>query len=66
MNCTVRHTYELLLESRWTFKVNKKIKQTKKKYKQQNKKTIKQAHKPKQNKTKIYKRANEEYITQAQ
>ena len=64
MNCSY-----FALERRRTFKVNKKIKQKKQNKtntKKQNKKTIKQAHKPKQNKTKIYKWANEEYLTQAQ
>ena len=36
------------------------------KYKKKKQKHNKQADKPKQNKTKIYKRANEEYITHAQ
>ena len=58
------------MERRRTFKINKKnkiIKQKNKyKYKKQNKKNNKQADKPKQNKTKIYKRTNEEYITHAQ
>ena len=67
MNCSY-----FAMERRRTFKVNKKnIKELKKKQKQiQIKKTKqknnKQADKPKQNKTKIYKRANEEYITHAQ
>ena len=60
------------MERRRTFKVNKKnIKELKKKQKQiqiqkTKQKNNKQADKPKQNKTKIYKRANEEYITHAQ
>ena len=51
MNCSY-----FAMERRRTFKVNKKIKQ----------KNNKQADKPKQNETKIYKRASEEYITHAQ
>ena len=67
MNCSY-----FAMERRRTFTVNKKIKQIKQKnkikykkktYKQKNNK---QADKPKQNRTKIYKRANEEYITHAQ
>ena len=49
------------MERRRTFKVNKKIK-----YKTKKQKNNKQADKPKQNETKIYKRASEEYITHAQ
>ena len=57
------------MERRRTFKVNKKNKTIKQKQIQIQKtkqKNNKQADKPKQNKTKIYKRANEEYITHAQ
>ena len=67
MNCSY-----FAMERRRTFKVNKKnIKELKKKQKQiqiqkTKQKNNKQADKPKQNKTKIYKRANEEYITHAQ
>ena len=67
MNCSY-----FAMERRQTFTVNKKIKQIKQKnkikykkktYKQKNNK---QADKPKQNRRKTYKRANEEYITHAQ
>ena len=67
MNCSY-----FAMERRQTFKVNKKnIKEFKKKQKQiqiqkTKQKNNKQADKPKENKTKIYKRANEEYITHAQ
>ena len=67
MNCSY-----FAMERRRTFKVNKKKnkrikKQTKTNTNTKNKtKNNKQADKPKQNKTKIYKRANEEYITHAQ
>ena len=59
------------MERRRTFTVNKKMKQIKQKNKIKYKKNIqtkknKQADKPKQNRRKIYKRANEEYITQDQ
>ena len=50
-------------------KKNKRIKQNKTKQIQIQKnktKNNKQADKPQQNRTKIYKRANEEYITHAQ
>ena len=50
------------MERRRTFKVNKKIKNKTK----QQKKNNKQADKPKQNETEIYKWASEEYITHAQ
>ena len=55
MNCPY-----FAMERRRTFKVNKKIK------KKQKQKNNKQADKPKQNETEIYKRASEEYITHAQ
>ena len=48
------------MERRRTFKVNKILKNN------TTTKNSKQPGKPKQNKTKIYKRANEEYITHTQ
>ena len=55
------------MERRRTFKINKKNKIIKQIQIQKTKqKNNKQADKPKQNKTKIYKRTNEEYITHAQ
>ena len=47
-------------------KLKKKPKKPKKQKQQKQQNNNKQADKPKQNKTKIYKRANEEYITHAQ
>ena len=66
MNCSY-----FAMERRRTFTVNKKMKQIKQKNKIKYKKNIqtkknKQADKPKQNRRKIYKRANEEYITHVQ
>ena len=49
------------IERHRTFKVNKKIKQKQTKTNTKSK----EAHKPKQNETKIYQQANEEYITHA-
>ena len=62
MNCSY-----FAMERRRTFKVNKKNKDKTKKQKQiqiqkTKQKNNKQADKPKQNKTKIYKRANEDTL----
>ena len=76
--CIKHSTYEwttltyFAMERRRTFMVNKKkVKEYNKKNKQiqiqkTKQKNNKQADKPKQNRTKIYKRASEEYITHAQ
>ena len=52
------------IQGKQTIKTKKKQTNTKNKTKKQQ--TSTQAHKPKQHKTKIYKQANEEYITRAQ
>ena len=61
MNCSY-----FAIERHRTLKVNKKLNKNKQKQIQtKTKNNNKEAHKPKQNKTNIYKQANEEYITHA-